>query len=441
MTTPRPTERAYAVTTATTATTATTETPVLHTDDLAVHFGGIKAVDGISIALAPGKIAGILGPNGSGKSTLLGAITRLTRTTRGAMYFENVEYTRLRPEKVARLGIGRTFQTVRLLDDLTVFENVKLGHDMIAGRRDRSTDAVDTALERAGLTEHTRLRPGELSYGMQRRVEIARAIVMAPEAAAARRADRRHEPGRARGDLDAAAGAARRGAHPARWSSTTCEMMIDTCDHVFAMNSGRLIAEGDARATSSATRPCRRPTWESGRRRCLRSGPPRQLRQASRRSAASASTCRPGQGRRWFSAPTAPGKTTTLRADRGPVDAGIGRDPARRQGSPGSRAHKIVKRGHRRWFPRAAQVFALADGRGEPALGGLTARKKHARRDRWRPYTRCSRSCRTRDTAPPACSAAASSRCSRSAGPDVAAQGACSWTSRRWAWRPPSSTA
>ena len=185
----------------------------------------------------------VLGPNGSGKSTLLGAITRLTRTTRGAMYFENIEYTRLRPEKVARLGIGRTFQTVRLLDDLTVFENVKLGHDMIAGRRDRSTAAVDTALERAGLTGYARLRPGQLSYGLQRRVEIARAIVMAPkllildEPTAGMNKFEREEISTLLRDL--------------RTEGLTqlvvehdVAMMVETCDHLFAMNSGRLIAKG-----------------------------------------------------------------------------------------------------------------------------------------------------------------------------------------------------
>lgn len=225
---------------------------VLRTEDLAVHFGGIKAVDGISISLARGQIAGILGPNGSGKSTLLGAVTRLTRTTRGAMFFEGTEYSKVRPEKVARLGIGRTFQTVRLLDDLTVYENVQLGYDLVSRRRiwQRGSaqrvaerDAVETALARSGLTAHRELRPDELSYGLQRRVEIARAIVMSPkllildEPAAGMNKFEREEISRLLIDLRAEGLTQLIVEHDV-------QMMVETCDHLFAMNSGRLIAEG-----------------------------------------------------------------------------------------------------------------------------------------------------------------------------------------------------
>ncbi|MEV0945119.1 ABC transporter ATP-binding protein [Rhodococcus sp. NPDC049939] len=225
---------------------------VLRTEDLAVHFGGIKAVDGISIALEPGRIAGILGPNGSGKSTLLGAVTRLTKLTRGTMFFEGTEYSKVRPEKVARLGIGRTFQTVRLLEDLSVFENVQLGFDLISGSRmwrrsaagrDAERSAVETALCRAGLADRGKLRPGQLSYGLQRRVEIARAIVMSPkllildEPTAGMNKFEREEISRLLLDL--------------RGEGLTqlvvehdVQMMVETCDHLFAMNSGKLIAEG-----------------------------------------------------------------------------------------------------------------------------------------------------------------------------------------------------
>jgi branched-chain amino acid transport system ATP-binding protein len=227
---------------------------VLTLDDLAVHFGGIKAVDGITLGLARGRISGILGPNGSGKSTLLGAITRLTPLTRGTLRFEGHEYSRVRPEAVARLGIGRTFQTVRLLEDLTVRENVQLGHDLIAGARpwwrrpgkaDRETTdaAVATALERTGLAGKEALRPGQLSYGLQRRVEIARAIVMSPklllldEPTAGMNRFEREEIGELMADLRAEGLTQLIVEHDV-------QMMVDVCDHLFAMNSGRLIASG-----------------------------------------------------------------------------------------------------------------------------------------------------------------------------------------------------
>ena len=112
-------------------------TPVLEARDVAVHFGGVKAVDGLSFTLTPGKIFGILGPNGSGKSTLLGAITRLMPLTRGELLLDGEEYHQV-PAVAAwpRRRVARTFQTVRLLPDLTVLDNIQLGAD-----RGRTTEA------------------------------------------------------------------------------------------------------------------------------------------------------------------------------------------------------------------------------------------------------------------------------------------------------------
>lgn len=169
-----------------TAVHATTkpEVPVLEVRDLAVHFGGVKAVDGLSFSLTAGKIFGVLGPNGSGKSTMLAAVTRLVRLTRGELLFGGEPYHHEPPRAMAGRGIARTFQTVRLLEDRTVRENVLLATDdhLIRGRAARRAVAerVDQAIERIGLTKVQSLRPTELSYGMQRRVEIARAIAMNP---------------------------------------------------------------------------------------------------------------------------------------------------------------------------------------------------------------------------------------------------------------------
>ena len=104
-------------------------TPVLEARDVAVHFGGVKAVDGLSMTLRAGKIYGILGPNGSGKSTLLGAMTRLTQLTRGELLFDGEEYHKVPASQVAKKRVARTFQTVRLLPDLTVRDNIQLGAD------------------------------------------------------------------------------------------------------------------------------------------------------------------------------------------------------------------------------------------------------------------------------------------------------------------------
>src|SRR3954467_13758446 len=93
-------------------TAAPSGNPVLELTDVAVHFGGVKAVDGITLRLEPGLIYGIIGPNGSGKTTLIGAITRLTRLTRGDLLFDGSDYTSVRPDRLVNLGVARTFQTV-----------------------------------------------------------------------------------------------------------------------------------------------------------------------------------------------------------------------------------------------------------------------------------------------------------------------------------------
>jgi branched-chain amino acid transport system ATP-binding protein len=238
-------------------------TPVLELRDVAVHFGGVKAVDGITLKLEPGLVYGIIGPNGSGKTTLIGAITRLTRLTRGEMLFDGRPYLDLRASKLARLGVARTFQTVRLLPDLDVVQNVQLGFD---GRVDRGEDAakpksgswwrtalgvgtppeVAAAIARTGLQGFERFYPSELSYGTQRRVEIARAIAMNPrlllldEPTAGMNQAERAEISALIKDLRADGLCQLLVEHDV-------QMMIDTCDYVFAMNTGRLIAEGEPR--------------------------------------------------------------------------------------------------------------------------------------------------------------------------------------------------
>ncbi|GAA4725967.1 ABC transporter ATP-binding protein [Nocardioides endophyticus] len=222
-------------------------TNVLEASDVAVHYGGVRAVDGISFALEEGRISGIIGPNGSGKSTLVAALTRLTHLTRGELSFAGARYESVRPASIASMGVARTFQTVRLLPDLTVAANVQLGHDARA-RRDRPRGRglpapVSQALDRTGLAEMAHVLPSELSYGTQRRVEIARAIVMAPKlllldepTAGMNQSERR--------DISALLRQLRDEGLTQLLIEHDVQMMLDTCDHLFAMAQGRLLTEG-----------------------------------------------------------------------------------------------------------------------------------------------------------------------------------------------------
>lgn len=228
---------------------------VLEVRDLAIHFSGVKAVDGLNLTLTENKIFGIIGPNGSGKSTLLAALTRLIPLTRGEMFFEQMEYHQAPASTVARRGISRTFQTVRLLPDLTVRQNIQLGADIGFPEGQAKTNpfrrifsnatssAVEAAIERTGLRGFEDFRPAEMSYGTQRRVEIARAISMNPrlllldEPTAGMNQQERTDISQLLRDLRSEGLAQLLVEHDV-------QMMLDTCDYLFAMNAGVLIAEG-----------------------------------------------------------------------------------------------------------------------------------------------------------------------------------------------------
>jgi ABC-type branched-subunit amino acid transport system ATPase component len=223
---------------------------VLDARDVAIHFGGVKAVDGVTLELAEGKIFGLLGPNGSGKSTILAGITRLVPLKTGSLTFDGRRYDGESGFKLARWGMARTFQTVRLLGDLTVEQNVLLGADVGRGsglsrraasaeRRERVADVIS----RTGLERFVRWRPSELSYGVQRRVEIARAIVMQPrlllldEPVAGMTKAEKLEIAELLSELRAQGLTQLLVEHDV-------QMMVDTCDHLYAMNFGKLIGEG-----------------------------------------------------------------------------------------------------------------------------------------------------------------------------------------------------
>lgn len=168
---------------------------VLRVDDVHMRFRGLKALDGVSLTVRRGEIRGIVGPNGSGKTTLFNVISGLYRPTLGRVEFGGRDLTGLAPYRLARAGIARTFQNLRLFGDLTVRENVLVALDrsrtvdgwryvlrpLSVLRGDRRLRArADEVLDRYGLTGFAAQPPRSLPYGTQRRVEIARAVAARP---------------------------------------------------------------------------------------------------------------------------------------------------------------------------------------------------------------------------------------------------------------------
>ncbi|MDY0088209.1 MAG: ABC transporter ATP-binding protein [Coriobacteriia bacterium] len=157
------------------------ESSTLEVRGLSKWFAGLKAVDGVSFTVKTGDILGLIGPNGSGKTTLINVVTGLLPATSGETYVDGEKVSGQRAHRVARAGIARTFQTIRLFNELTVLENVEVaGVSMGEPRRRAAVDAKEL-LGHFSLTEVADWLGGEIPFGHQRKVEIARALAMRPK--------------------------------------------------------------------------------------------------------------------------------------------------------------------------------------------------------------------------------------------------------------------
>ncbi len=153
---------------------------MLEADKLSVVFSGLRALDGVSLALARGEILGLIGPNGSGKTTLVNAITGHVPLASGRVRVGGEDITGLPPPQVARRRIVRSFQIVRLFEGLTVRENVMCGALATGSRRSEARARASGLLDEFGLEARAEDLAAELSYGDKRRVEIARALAARP---------------------------------------------------------------------------------------------------------------------------------------------------------------------------------------------------------------------------------------------------------------------
>jgi branched-chain amino acid transport system ATP-binding protein len=153
-----------------------TESPLkeLALHDISVRFGGLTALDNVSLRVAPGRIVGVIGPNGAGKTTLFNVICGFVQPTSGSLTLDGQPW-RPRPHHLSRLGIARTLQGVGQFAGMTVLENVMVG----ARHRHAESEAL-AALERCGVARYAGAYPGALPYAIRKRIELARALVAKP---------------------------------------------------------------------------------------------------------------------------------------------------------------------------------------------------------------------------------------------------------------------
>jgi branched-chain amino acid transport system ATP-binding protein len=169
----------------------------LAVDDLAISFGGVKALAGVTVEVRRGEIFSIIGPNGAGKTVLLNCINGLYRPESGRIRLAGQDITRLAPDRRASLGIARTFQKIELFAGMSVLDNIRLGRHLhmrtgilsgalYAGKASREEVAHRDFIEREiiDLLEIAHIRDrivGMLPYGLQKRVELARALALQPK--------------------------------------------------------------------------------------------------------------------------------------------------------------------------------------------------------------------------------------------------------------------
>ena len=171
--------------------------PVLVLDKLTMRFGGLVALDSVSFAIEPGQIFGLIGPNGAGKTTCFNAITGVYRPTDGTITFDGQLLGTQKRYEITRLGIGRTFQNIRLFPEMSALENVQVGGDThhrtsVPGalfarpfrHRQEEREGHERAMELlrfVGIADRAEDSARNLPYGYQRRLEIARALATEPK--------------------------------------------------------------------------------------------------------------------------------------------------------------------------------------------------------------------------------------------------------------------
>jgi branched-chain amino acid transport system ATP-binding protein len=226
---------------------------LLVVEDLRVTYGGVIAVDGVSLGVAEGEIVGLIGPNGAGKSSLIDALTGYHPPAAGQVIFDGKSIRGARPYAIARRGLIRTFQSVELFDDLTVEENLLVAaeqpsfftvlRDLVLPPRGGRNEDVAWAQEACGLDDVAGRLPTQLSHGRRKLVGVARALAMRP------RLVLMDEPAAGLDNDESIAFGEKVRTLPERGVSVLLVdhdmgLVLSLCDRIVVIDFGRVIASG-----------------------------------------------------------------------------------------------------------------------------------------------------------------------------------------------------
>ena len=241
---------------------------LLEVEALSVHFGGLAAVDDVSFSVQPGAVHGLIGPNGAGKTTLFNLVSGLIRPTGGAIRLAGEKIDALPSWERARRGLSRTFQNIRMFQDMSALESVMTG---MHTRLDQSLPAIlarlgsfrrsETAalakawelLDFVGLADAAQRRGGDLPYGDQRRLEIARALASEPRLLLLDEPAAGMNPSETRA-LEDLLGKLKATGVTILLVEHDMHFVMRLCDRITVLNFGRRIAEGTPLAVRSDPR-------------------------------------------------------------------------------------------------------------------------------------------------------------------------------------------
>jgi ABC-type branched-subunit amino acid transport system ATPase component len=217
----------------------------LSVKNISVDFSGLRALDGVNLAVEVGEIVGLIGPNGSGKTTLINVITGQVNPVSGSVSLNGEDITRLLPRKIALKGITRSFQIVRLFENLTVMRNVETTALAKGVPRKKAARLAANLLQEFNLSEFAQQLAGTLSYGDKRKVEIVRALAGEPHFLLL------DEPAAGMNDAESEALLKILSELPARKNlgmliiDHDMTLIMRLCHRLHVLSSGKTIGEGD----------------------------------------------------------------------------------------------------------------------------------------------------------------------------------------------------
>ncbi|GEO17333.1 ABC transporter ATP-binding protein [Microvirga aerophila] len=226
---------------------------VLRAEGITVKFGGVTAVNNVSLSLGSGEILGLIGPNGAGKTTLFNAVTGFAPMHSGRITLLDKDITALPAFKRTRLGFGRTFQTERPFEELTVLENVLIAAFLTVGRRSEAERLAMSVLEQVGLADRAHQPALDLNLARRRRLELAKALAVKPKVIFLDEIMAGLNPPALREMIAFVRSLSAQGL-AVLMVEHIMEAIIELSDHVIVLASGEKIAEGTPQQVTSNER-------------------------------------------------------------------------------------------------------------------------------------------------------------------------------------------